>query len=281
MAVIQALKRTPSTVLGHPIVFVAVLLYGIVVTLLQIPQLIYQQPDSLVTALVPWLVLGVSIVLYPFLWGGLVGIANDAASGHSPTIGRFAAHGRSFYLSILGAYLLLTGVVIALVIPFTMAMIAGGFAFVLTDGSAVGLAILALLGLVFLAIYLGVMFVVQFFLHAIVIEGTRAIEGLKRSLEVVRSNLLSAFGHALVVAAGGFLVAIPYIGVQFWLFPPTMPGEDLTLPDPGVAAGAFGVSTLFGAIVGVFLLVFTVQFYRAVIGLEGAGARGTGTTNDW
>lgn len=280
MAVIQALKRTPATVLGHPIVFVAVLLYGLFVTLLQIPQLLIQQ-EPLLTSVLSLVTVGVTIFVYPFLWGGLLGITNDAASGHSPSARRFVAHGRSFYLSILGAYLLVYAIFVVLGLVIAIAFIAGGVAFVLTDGGGVGIAIIALLGLLFLAIYLAVMVVVQFFLHAIVIEGTRAIEGVKRSLGVVRSNLLSAFGHVLVVFAGSFLVAIPYIGAQFWLFPPAMPGEAVTMPDPGVAVAAFGGATLFGALVGTFLLVFTVYVYRALVGLERAGARGSGSAQDW
>lgn len=280
MAVIQALEQTPSTVLGYPIVFGLVLVYGLFTTLLQIPQLLYQQ-DPLLGTILPVVISGVTILVYPFFWGGLMGIANDAASGHSPSVGRFLTHGRSFYLSILGAYLLITGIFIVFMIVAVFALIAGGIGFVLTDGSAVGIAILALVGLLSVVVYLLVWIAIMFFPHAIVIEGNRAIESLKRSLEFVRSNLLSVFGHALVVIAGGFLVAVPYLGVQFWLFPPVMPGEELALPDPGVAAGAFGVATLIAAIVGTFLLVFTVYFYRAVIGLEGAGARGTAPAQDW
>ena len=211
MAVIRSLKRTPAVLRANPIVFALALAYGLVALLGQLPQYVVQDPVVVLAA--TWGVTGITIFVYPFFWGGLLGIANDAATDDRPTVSRFVSHGTSCYLSMLGAYLLVLAVVFALGLVFFFAAVVGILGMVAADGGLVGLVVVAVIAFAIATLYLAVFVAFQFYGHAIVLEGARAIDSLGRSLEVVRDNIRSVAGYVLVVALGGILLGGLYAGV--------------------------------------------------------------------
>lgn len=270
MAVIWSLKRTPAVLRANPIVFALALAYGLVALLGQLPQYVVQDPIVLLAA--TWGVTGISIFVYPFFWGGLLGVANDAATDDRPTVSRFVSHGTSCYLSMLGAYLLVLAIVFAFGLVFFFAAVVGVLGMVAADGGLLGLVIVAVVALAIATLYLATFVAFQFYGHAIVLEGARAIDSLGRSLEVVRGNLRSVAGYVIVVALGGVLLGGLYAGVLHWLLEPAVPGEPPATPELGPALVALGGSTVVAAVFGAVFLVFSVLFYRSITGLDGAVA---------
>ncbi|AXR78923.1 DUF7847 domain-containing protein [Natrarchaeobaculum sulfurireducens] len=270
MAVIRSLKRTPAVLRANPIVFGLALAYGLVALLGQLPQYVVQDPVVVLAA--TWGVTGISIFVYPFFWGGLLGIANDAATDDRPTVSRFVSHGTSCYLSMLGAYLLVLAIVLALGLVVFFTAVIGVLGMIAADGGLVALAFVAVIALVMAALYLAIFVAFQFYGHAIVLEGARAIDSLGRSLEVVRDNLRSVVGYVLVTALGGVLLGGVYAGVFHWLSEPPAPGEPPATLELGPTLVVLGSSTVVAAAFGAVFLVFSVLFYRSVTDLDGAVA---------
>ena len=164
MGVLQALQRTPGALKRAPGLVVPQLL----VFVLLLPQLLLQSAYPLVSALYS---LGSSAVLLlgmPFIQGGMFGMADEALTTRS-SLSRFLSDGKSNYLQLLIAYVLLlvvNGVIGAL-------GVAAGFGAFLTHDAVrmvfVGLVAVAVL------VYLFVAFFVQFYGQAIVINGASAI----------------------------------------------------------------------------------------------------------
>ncbi|MFB6080581.1 MAG: hypothetical protein ABEJ81_06255 [Haloferacaceae archaeon] len=262
MAVLEALRQTPGALLRNPVLLVPPL----VIMLFQIPQLLLQAIDPLLSSLVS---LGLSVVflfVMPFFQGGLIGMADEALDGRT-SLGRFLGEGRANYVSILAAYLVLVAVNFALgVVAFFVAIFAG--ATVLGRGS--GGPPLAILGVVVALVvvvalaYLLFVFFVQFYGQAIVIDDMGVVDGYRHSVSVVRHHLLSTLGYTVLVGIFG-AVAGGVFAVGSLL---ASPRSATTVPFPhlplvGVAVVAVLI-VVIGSIFGGLFGVFSVAFYRAI-----------------
>ncbi|THE62731.1 hypothetical protein D8Y22_21935 [Salinadaptatus halalkaliphilus] len=274
MAVIRSLKRTPSLLLEHPIVFVPVLLYGIVQLALQVPQLYAQSIDPFLSIGLSLALGVVSIFVFPFFQGGLLGMANDAATGDRTSIARFFAHGKTNYVSLLGAYLLVFAIGVTVSIAVMFGIFAGAIGFIASEGSLAVIAGIALVGFAFVVLYIVVVTAIHFYGHAIVIENARAIEGFKRSVALVRSNLYQIGGYVGLMLVGGAIVTGISVAVMLVAFP-TTPTDPTATPDLGPVLLGYGGSTLLTSVFGTVYLIFSVVFYRAIARLD---ARDTAAT---
>lgn len=209
-------------------------------SLLQLPGFVAQSISPLLGSLVSLLTTGLFVFVFPFLFAGVVGMADEALRGET-SLGAFVASGTDHYVSMLAAYLLLFGasVVLGLAVFFGTLLL-GGVAFAAGAGDVAGrTTVLVAVGLLLVGgfvLFVLPLFFVQFYGHAIVVDDLGAVAGLKRSVSCVRHNLLAVLGYTVVV---------------------------------GVVGAGFG---LFGA---VFSLLTTPRFTGAGTGMAGAAPGAT------
>ncbi|RQH03256.1 DUF7847 domain-containing protein [Natrarchaeobius oligotrophus] len=264
MAVIRSLKRTPGLLRDQPVLFVPPLLIAI----LQTPQLFAQTFDPIVSSLVSIGMSGLFVFVLPFLFGGAIAIANDAATSGATSFGRFLEHGKAFYLSMLGAYLVFVGISIVFGVVSILIVFVGVFGIVLTNGGASGLIVVGLAYLLIALLFLAVVALFQFYGHAIVIEGARAFESLKRSVDVVRTNLKQVLGYFAILFVGGMVMGVAYVAIMLSTFPQPTPGEPAPALDLGPALVGTAATVVVGTLFGTVFLVYSVLFYRSVTGLD-------------
>lgn len=263
MAVLNALRRTPGAIGRNPILLVPVA----VLMLTQLPPLLLQYVNPLLSSIVSMLLSLVFIVVIPFFQGGTIAMADEAIDGRT-TLQTFMDAGKSNYLSILGAYLVLFAVYFVLgIIGFIF--IVGGLAAVVGAGglesaSLVVLAVIGVLVAVSILIYLVAVFFLQFYGQAIVLDDESAIGGFKRSASVVRNHLISTLGYTVLCMVFGGLLGGVFAVASFVLSP--QPASFAALPDPSMTVVAIAALVMFvlGTAFGAFFLVFSVSFYRTV-----------------
>jgi hypothetical protein len=269
MAVLKALRQTPVALLHNPIVFVPIL----VLILLQLPQLLLQAVDPLLASVVS---LGISlllIVLVPFFQGGIIGMADEALEGKT-SLGSFVREGRSNYVSFLVVYLVILALNFAVGIFGFFVLVFGGLALFAGGaggtGGGPGIAVLAVVGLVvglFVLAYLVFALFVQFYGQAIVVDDLGAVEGIKRSVSVVRTHFVSTLGYSVLVgvigllAGGVFALATALVSTQSATSPAHVPIPHLSpAAAVGVGLAVLALGTLFGGFFG----VYSVAFYREI-----------------
>ncbi|WP_255152668.1 hypothetical protein [Halorarius halobius] len=268
MAVVQALQSASRALRRNPIIAGIVL----VVTLLQMPTQFGQLADPLVSAVLGLGFTVVTVIVAPFVFGGLIGMADEALSG-TTTFDTFVETGKQYYISLLGAYLLLLGGMILLWIIgsiVSLVLIAGlGIA----SGGVSGTASPAFIAMfligtgVSLIFLFGPLFFVQFYGQAIVLDGKSAIGGFKHSVGLVRRNLVSVFGYSVLVFAGGMFFGL--LGsIPSMLLSMQMTDAPMDLPLPEVALPVAAALTVLGYVVlgllGSLFMVFSVAFYRTL-----------------
>jgi len=262
MAVLNALRRTPGALQRNPVLFVPIL----VIMLFQVPQLVLQSINPILASVAS---LGLSLVfmiVIPFFQGGIIGMADEALDGRT-SLDSFVREGTSNYVSLLVAYLVLLAVNIAIgIVGFFVALI-GGVALFANGGEGPNFVAFAIVGVIvalFVLAYLVVVFFIQFYGQAIVIDDLGAVDGLKHSYAVVRGRLVSALGYSVLVGILGGLAGGVFAIASMLVFPQST--TVLSLPQLSVVA-AVGVALLivvFGALFGGFFGVYSVAFYRTI-----------------
>lgn len=265
MAVIRALRQVPGALGRNPVIFVVLGAFG----LLQAPQLLAQTVNPLLASVLSLLLSLVFVFVVPFVQAGLVGMADEALDGRTD-VGTFVRAGKEFYLSVLGAYFVIVALSFVLgIVAFFGAIFGGLLAF---GGETAGLVALVLIGGVLLLVtfaYLLFVLFVQFYGQEIVLDGASALEGLKRSVGLVRRNLVSTVGYTLVVVvlSGVLGLVAGLVSVAFQPAmdaggtPPAMGAPQLSLTG---AAVLLVVYVLGSALVGGVLLTYSVAFYREI-----------------
>lgn len=259
MGALSSLRPALGGIVRNPVLPAFVGLYG----LFQLPQLLLQGQDPLVAAAVSLFASVLLLVFLPFFQGGLLGMADEALADRT-SIGTLIAAGKSNYLTLLLAYLLLFGLNLAIGFFVFFGLVLGGVG-LFAGGNEPGLAAIAVFGvfaLVVVLAYLIAYFFIQFYAHAIVLSDADLVDGFKRSIHLVRQNLLATFGYtALVTVGGGFFGALG--GVTSVL----LSGEEMSIaqfgdPSPSVLVAAGVVYLLATAIMGAFYATYSVSFYR-------------------
>ncbi|QHS17822.1 hypothetical protein GWK26_12065 [haloarchaeon 3A1-DGR] len=277
MAALRSLRPAVGALTRNPILIVLVGLYGLV----QLPQFALQQSRPLVAAAVSLGITGLMILFVPFFQGGIISMADAALSGRTG-LDDFIAAGKANYVSLLVAYLAVFA--INLVFGF-IAFLAGllvvvfGGAGLLAGSPEMGLAtlaIVAIVGLLFALVYLVVNFAIQFYAHAIVLDDADIIGGFKRSVGLVRRNILSVLGYTVILIAGSVVIGGLSAGASMLLSPQpaALPLPEASLPLLVVAAVVYVVTIAIG---GAFYAAYSVAFYRSISGTGiGGGASGVG-----
>lgn len=259
MAVITALHQTPSALRRNPILFVPVLVFGV----LQAPQLILQSVNPLLASLVSMVLSLVYLVVVPFFQAGLLGLADEALDG-TTSIDTFVQQGKSNYISVLVAYLLLVAINFVLGFVGLLVVVFGGVLVVAEGGSLslLSLLVLALVGGVLLLCYLVFVFFIQFYGQAIVIDDDSAIDGIRRSMGLVKRHAVSVLGYSLLVGLVGGISGL-FLGAVSILASPQNT-ELLALPQPSlpVIVGSVVLVVLGTTILGAVLVTYSVAFYR-------------------
>ncbi|MGM0591816.1 MAG: hypothetical protein ACQETI_09370 [Halobacteriota archaeon] len=282
MAAIEALQLALSSLRRNPVLFLGGLLLGVVL----VPQSALQLAG---VPLVPTLLQVLTFFVTPFVIAGIVGMADESLDGET-TFGTLTSTGRDRYLPLLfGKFIefainVAFGIVAVIVAVFALfavglgATAGGGF-----DAGAIGLGTIALVGGVFLLLvlaYLVVVFFIQFFPVAIVVDETDVVEGFTTSYRTVRANLLSTFVYSIIQFAVGVLVSLPFTG--FILFRTIQNAQNMSQMPGGPAApgaGQFGALSLFSTpevvaislislamtmILSTFQLTYAVAFWDRV-----------------
>jgi len=276
MAVARALQAASAALGRNPIVVGIAL----ALSLFQLPTQLAGVAGPDVSTAVGAVSSVAALLAAPFVFGGLLGTAAEALDG-TTGLGTFISRGKRHYLSMLGAYLLLVGALIAFWFVASLASLAVVAALGLLSGGLSGSAspmfvatFLAGTGVFVLVLFVPLFFV-QFYGQAIVLDGASAVSGFKRSIGLVRRNLVSVLGYSVLVFAGGLvfgvLSSVPstLLSLQATRVPLSVPLPDLALPVV-VALVVIG-DVLFG-LLGSLFVVFSVAFYRTL--------RATGDADD-
>jgi len=249
MGVLQALQRTPGALKRAP----GLLVPQLIVFVLLLPQLLLQSAAPLLSSLVSLGVSGIFLVVTPFIQGGMFGMADEALRGRS-SLSRFFADGKSNYVQLLIAYVLL------LVVNGVLGVVAvfAGVGALLGHGTT-GLVLLAVVAVVGL-LYLLVTFFVQFYGQAIVVDGESAIAAFTRSYRVVRANLLGTIGYLVVAVLVGGVAGGLYGGLSVLAMPDAAAYGLPALSTPMLVVVGL-LAAVVGSVVSAFSLTFSVAVY--------------------
>jgi len=250
--------------------------------------------------------LAISLLVNPFVWGGVVGMADDARKG-SVGIDEFLRHGKDNYVELLVLMIgfLLLGVVlgtIMLVVWFVAVFVLIGVGVGLAGsgagspdallGAMGGLTLVLLVVLVLASILVVAVpyFLLQFYVGAVVIEDKGIVDGFERGFSVLRNNLVSALGFDAVWITVSVASSLVSFGI-LWLLGgggiaavASMDGGTTATQAVGVVALGITqvVSIVLGTITSSFLYSYYAAFYRDVA-VDGTGAStgSTGGDTDW
>ncbi|WP_372479065.1 hypothetical protein ACAH01_09955 [Halomicrobium sp. HM KBTZ05] len=229
---------------------------------------------------------GVVYLLLPFLVGGLVAYV-AASMTETPSFGQFFAAGRDHYVGLLLGGLLLGVVTLVLyvlvaIVFFVAVVLVFGFALNTGLGTAT-LLVVALLSLVGFLVVLVPWFLSQFFPAAMVLDGDGVADSFRRSLSLVRSNVVSVLGFDLLAFVIGLFAQLPTAFLFYTSF-------DSMAMDAGsntgmvsifdymstTEAGLFlGSSLVISTTVGSVMYTYYVAYYREI---GDASAAATATT---
>ena len=281
MVALHALRPAVSSIVRNPVLVLVTSLYG----LFQLPNLLVESTSPVLASAISLVTFGALVFALPFFQGGVLGMADEAVAGKT-RLGTLIATGKTNYVPLLLGYFVLLAMnmvfgfvvfmgVIIVVVGGSIAGIDGGTASGTgVDASAVGFdpTLLAVLGIVAVGLvlaYLFVTFFVQFYAHAVVLDDAELVDGFRRSVGLVRSNLLGAFGYTVLLTVGSVLVGVVAAAGSL-VFGPQQPagspiaGAVSIEPTAAVvAAVAIGYVLLTG-VAGAFYATYSVAFYRSV-----------------
>jgi hypothetical protein len=154
----------------------------------------------------------VGFLLTPFVVGGLLGMGLEALEAPPTSLRRFVAAGRSYYVPFLvGIVVFVVAIFVAISATFPLTAIGFlGFAWLegsVTQGGELSFWIAAAFVAVTVLAVLAVVFFLQFFGAAIVVEDEDGVGSLRRSAGVVRANLGSVLAFSVLwLAATNLLI---------------------------------------------------------------------------
>lgn len=260
MGALKALQRSPGALARNPVLVIPVLVLG----LFQLPQLLLQSTSPRLASLVS---LGISllfVLIMPFFQAGIIGMADEALKGRT-RLRSFVAEGKAHYVTILVAYLLLLAITIVIFIIFFVVSFVAGI-ILLPNVEFSGFA-LGAIGLFFLITYVPVLlfvFFVQFYGQAIVLDNERSMAGIRRSVGLVRQNLLSTLGYTVIagIFGGGLGLVLGALSIV------ASPQSAQFLDVPELAFPTYAAATLvaivLASVIGSGLAIFSVAFYRDI-----------------
>ncbi|EMA63624.1 hypothetical protein C470_02595 [Halorubrum distributum JCM 13561] len=273
MPALRSIRPAVGSVARNPVLIAVSALFA----LAQLPDLIVgPTANPELSAAVSALTFGALILVAPLFQGGLLAMADEALDG-TTRLATLVAGGKEHYLPLLVAYLALLGVSLAfgflaffgalLGIAGSAASEPAGFLVVPAEDVTL-LAVLAIIVVGLCAAYLLVTFFLQFYAHAIVVDGAELVAGFRRSVRVVRSNLGAAFLYTVLLAAGGAAFGLLVAAASLSLAPPpgieTVPAWVPTVEVGTLGAVGVGIGVIAGTgVLGALWVTYSVAFYRA------------------
>jgi hypothetical protein len=216
MATIQSFVETFGVLKRNPLLFAVGALYAVIV----LPQTAL---STFGIPLVPWLFQLVTFFVTPFVVAGLLAMAYEGRV-RDTSFETFKEIGKDRYVPVLignliqavfsFVYFIVAAIVAIFVVGFgAMAMSNGGVGgtsdALLGGVGVVSIALIAALVLVFLL----VMFFIQFYATAIVVDDVGVVDGFRNSVSVVLGNIVEALGFGVINLVIGLLVALPALGI--------------------------------------------------------------------
>ncbi|WP_363464929.1 hypothetical protein [Halogeometricum borinquense] len=220
-----------------------------------------------------------TVLVLPFIFGGILGMADEALDG-TTNFGTFVEMGKRHYTSMLGAYLLLLGGGIVFGIIAWVVVGLGTLVAIIPvfDSPRVLFPVLLLIMVVgsvlFFLLFLIPFIFLQFYGQAIVFDDEGAFSSFSRSVSIVRQNFWPVVGYSVVVfgisLGFGFFGSLPASTLSSQLSPSatnTLLSEVLSgVPQISIVVSA--ALTLFATILmglsAGLLLTFSVAFYRSL-----------------
>lgn len=253
MAVLKPLWR-------NPVIFLPVLIW----TFIQLPFLMLEEMYPGFMSVLSPVRSGLLIFATPFVHAGLIGMADEALNGYT-ALTTFIQAGKDNFVSVLSLYLLFVAINSVLGIILIVGAL---FLFLMSAGwsDLIPLAITGVVLSLVLIAYLLVLFFVQFYGHAIVIEEVGVVKGVKRSISQVRRHLLRTVRYSVVSSIIGLLftstVVISYILLIF----PITAMFGVPLPQFSTAEIMVGAALIMGVqtLVGGSFTVYSVAFYHKI-----------------
>lgn len=258
MAVIQALRQAPGALVRTPLLVVpALALY-----IFSVPELVLRPTNPALASVFSTVMTGLLLLVVPYYMGGMVGMADEALDGWS-SLGAFLDYGKANFVQVLVGYLLL---MVVNVVLFGLLFVVGFGALVafVFEGGTLALVGLGLIAAVLVFAYLLITFLFQFYAQAIVLEERTAIDGLRRSYHVVRTNLRSTVGYTAVVFLISLTFGVVFGGLGLLTAPEAATMYGLPVLSTGELVAAGLVVTFVGSVISTFHLVYAVSFYRLV-----------------
>jgi hypothetical protein len=209
MSAITSLRTAVGTLSGAPVVVLGGLVYASVL----LPQ------RALQLAALPFLPTLLQLVTFfvtPFVLAGVIGMARDALDG-SGSLDALIETGTDRYLDLLLGTLVELGIQLTFGVVFVVLALIVGVSGV---SGGVGPATLVGGGVLVLAVlaYLTVLFVIQFYPIAVVVDDAGPVDGVTRSVSFVRGNVLSTLGYSVVTVVVGGLASLPVSGLVAYRF---------------------------------------------------------------
>ena len=268
MGAISAAKHAGSALARNPILFLVATAFAIV----QLPQILLQWSGL---PLVASLLNLATVVVVPFLIGGIYGMAEEGLDG-TTSLTTFVRAGRENFVSLLVAAIFFA---LAVFVVAFVAIIVVGFVTLLTVGisgieggvSPTALVVPALVGFAFFLLYLATVVFLQFYEAAIVVDDADVLDSLKRSYRFVRGNLLSAIGFTVVRWVPGLLTSLLTAYLVFTSL--DIDPDNLDSVEPGTVQNVYAqlsgtdigiivaTTLLTAGIVGAFTRTYLIAFY--------------------
>lgn len=276
MATIDAVGDAVDVLRSNPVLFAA----GAVNALVVVPAMAL---SILGIPILPDLLSLVSFFIGPFVLAGTIGMAHEALSG-TTTFDMFTEAGKRRYLTML------IGSIIQSAIAAVFAFLAGigglfwvvwffaselggggvgGLLNVLTGPNIQLLPVFAIAAPILLG-FLTVMFLIQFFPPAIVVENCEPIESFKQSYAVVRANLVPALGYStivLVIGLSSLVYAIPSTAAVVNRVRGGTLGTEVT--------AAIGIALVTAVLLYPFQQAFATAFYVRHADVDATGGEGS------
>jgi len=276
MATIKSLSESFGVLKRNLVVFAVGLLYAVII-LPQTAASLFGIP------IIPRVLQFLTFFITPFILAGLLGMTYEGRV-RDTSFGTFTKIGKAKYVSLLAGNLiqLLINVVFAVVGFVALLFTVGLGVSAAQGGSDVGSSVLSGIGVVAIAlfgglvlVYLLVMFFLQFFAPAIVADNVGVVDGYKRSMGVVKRNIVQTLGFGVLNLLVSILLLLPAIGVVLLTFVGTSGLESAGISGADSAAqtagsgdlpilalvGVLGYSFITTTLVTPFRAAFSVSFY--------------------
>lgn len=268
MGAISAAKHAGSALARNPILFLVATAFAIV----QLPQILLQWSGL---PLVASLLNLATVVVVPFLIGGIYGMAEEGLDG-TTSLTTFVRAGRENFVSLLVAAIFFALAVfvvafVAIIVVVFVTLLTVGISGIEGGVSPTALVVPALVGFAFFLLYLATVVFLQFYEAAIVVDDADVLDSLKRSYRFVRGNLLSTIGFTVVRWVPGLLTSLLTAYLVFTSLDIDPDNLDSVEPETvqnvyaqlsGTDIGIIVATTLLTAgIVGAFTRTYLIAFY--------------------